>query len=68
MFAALTKAIPDLLFAAPAGVEFKFERVRIIDGEGAVLYEGDKAALCRCGGSSNEPFCDGTHKQNGFRG
>lgn len=25
-------------------------------------------ALCRCGGSANKPFCDGTHKHNGFDG
>ncbi len=42
--------------------------VRILDADGAVLYEGEKAALCRCGGSGNKPFCDGTHKTVGFEG
>jgi CDGSH-type Zn-finger protein len=37
---------------------------------GPYLVEVDgqvKAALCRCGHSSNKPFCGGTHKKVGFQ-
>jgi CDGSH-type Zn-finger protein len=27
---------------------------------------GNTIALCRCGQSSNKPFCDGTHATAGF--
>ena len=33
---------------------------------GEILEVTDRAFLCRCGGSANKPFCDGTHKRNGF--
>jgi hypothetical protein len=39
--------------------------LRTPDG-GEVTIE--RATLCRCGGSANKPFCDGTHRANGFEG
>jgi len=30
------------------------------------IEKKEPMALCRCGGSANKPFCDGTHKKNGF--
>lgn len=34
--------------------------------DGAELPVGEGVALCRCGGSAKKPFCDGTHRRNGF--
>lgn len=38
----------------------------IMSADGARLFHGEKAALCRCGESANKPFCDGAHKSIGF--
>jgi CDGSH-type Zn-finger protein len=32
------------------------------------LQTGDMIALCRCGGSAQKPYCDGTHRKIGFDG
>jgi CDGSH-type Zn-finger protein len=36
--------------------------------EGRVFASSPEYALCRCGHSKNEPFCDGTHSKVGFDG
>jgi CDGSH-type Zn-finger protein/uncharacterized Fe-S cluster protein YjdI len=41
--------------------------LEITSGTGRVVARLQQAKLCRCGGSANKPFCDGTHMRNGFR-
>lgn len=41
--------------------------VTIVDADGNQYpSEREVVALCRCGGSTNKPFCDGTHSKIGF--
>ncbi|MGN6825929.1 CDGSH iron-sulfur domain-containing protein [Paucibacter sp. M5-1] len=40
--------------------------LEICAGTGRTVSRVDVAYLCRCGGSSKKPFCDGTHKAIGF--
>lgn len=43
--------------------------IRLIDAAGNEFdlpSDGKPIVLCRCGGSSTKPFCDGTHRRNGF--
>jgi CDGSH-type Zn-finger protein len=38
----------------------------LINSQGVSLPTQPVMALCRCGGSNNKPFCDGTHKTINF--
>jgi CDGSH-type Zn-finger protein len=39
--------------------------IRDVDGN-EYRIERETVALCRCGGSTTKPFCDGTHSKIGF--
>jgi len=41
--------------------------LEICSGTGRTVSRVENARLCRCGGSANKPFCDGTHARIGFR-
>ena len=41
--------------------------VQVVAGDGALYDQRERQTLCRCGGSRNKPFCDGTHWYIGFK-
>jgi CDGSH iron-sulfur domain-containing protein 3 len=41
---------------------------KIVDPDGNEFpIDKETVALCRCGGSTTKPFCDGTHSRIGFQ-
>ena len=41
--------------------------LEICCGTGRTVDRSQSVRLCRCGGSQNKPFCDGSHRRIGFR-
>lgn len=58
---------PVRIIVRPNGPYFIEGPAAVVDLEGRE-YRSDKPriALCRCGGSAAKPFCDGSHRSNGF--
>ena len=52
----------------PNGPLMVYGNVTIRDTSGNLTKKNKVTAFCRCGGSSNKPFCDGTHKKINFQG
>lgn len=52
----------------PLRVEGLFELIGLdAEGGGQAVHCAEETVLCRCGGSAAKPFCDGSHKRNGFQ-
>lgn len=43
-------------------------KIKLIYPDGRKGEKSKVTAFCRCGHSTNKPFCDGTHKKAGFEG
>jgi CDGSH-type Zn-finger protein len=57
----------DVSLGRTAQVETEFgEPVGWVPDE--PVETGERYALCRCGRSRDKPFCDGSHRRNGFEG
>lgn len=53
---------------APNGPLLVYGNVSVKDAHGNEMKKNKVTAFCRCGASSNKPFCDGTHKKINFEG
>ena len=45
-----------------------YGNITIKKHDGTEEKKSKVTALCRCGGSQNKPYCDGSHRKNGFVG
>lgn len=52
---------------APDGPLLVEGNLEVLAGSGHTVDRVSKCALCRCGQSSNKPYCDGTHRKTSFR-
>ncbi len=62
----LQRDLPASIQAAPNGPYLVTNVPNIYTHLGERLDGPPQLALCRCGGSSAKPFCDGSHAGNGF--
>ena len=42
--------------------------IEVTGSDGTIEKRSKKTSFCRCGASSNKPYCDGAHKKNEFKG
>jgi uncharacterized Fe-S cluster protein YjdI len=58
----------QLVEVVPNGPLMVYGNLQVKLPNGQIKNQSKVSAFCRCGGSQNKPFCDGTHKKIDFNG
>lgn len=58
----------SLVEALPNGPLLVYGNLKVKDAQGHETQKNKVTAFCRCGASSNKPYCDGSHLKVGFVG
>lgn len=58
----------SIVEAMPNGPLLVYGNIVVKDKDGNQTQKNKVTAFCRCGASSNKPYCDGTHTKIGFEG
>ncbi|MFT7592179.1 MAG: CDGSH-type Zn-finger protein [bacterium] len=53
---------------APNGPLLCKGTVEVKNTDGTIEVKENMTAFCRCGASTNKPYCDGSHNKIGFQG
>lgn len=59
--------VPVSIIPWPNGPYFVRGSFEVTDRHGDAFDTGPRATLCRCGNSKNQPYCDLSHRDVGFR-
>lgn len=59
--------VPTTVVPWPDGPLMVRGEILVQDRHGDTFVSGPRAAMCRCGSSKNQPFCDLSHRESGFR-
>ena len=62
----LEPALPTSVAVVEDGPLWVRGGVRVTGADGQDYEVRNRVTLCRCGASTNKPFCDGTHQEIGF--
>lgn len=57
----------SIVEAIPNGPLLVYGNITVKHSNGDKEQKNKVTAFCRCGASSNKPYCDGTHTKNGFK-
>ena len=62
------EVVPEVttIVPMPSGPLYVRGRIELREGDGTLIVEDSRAALCRCGLSENKPFCDNSHRSISF--
>ncbi len=62
-----TVNLENIVEVMPNGPLLVYGNLHVKTASGSELKTNKVTAFCRCGASSNKPYCDGTHKKIDFK-
>lgn len=57
----------SIVEVVPNGPLLVYGNLKVKESNGNEVTKNKVTAFCRCGNSSNKPYCDGTHQKIGFK-